>query len=34
MALTSWGKVHAQVNMDPDGTKWVWSDRYNAFVAY
>jgi len=34
MALQPWGKAHASVNVAPDGTRWHWSDRHNAFVCY
>lgn len=35
MALTTWGKVHAEVNMNPaTGERWIWSDAHGVFVGY
>jgi hypothetical protein len=34
MALTTWGKVWQDINVDPDGTRWAFDKRRNLFVAY
>jgi hypothetical protein len=34
MALTSWGRVHQDANVEPDGTRWAFDKRRNLFVAY
>jgi hypothetical protein len=34
MGASSWGKVWADVNVAPDGTRWAFDARRNLFVAY